>query len=160
MWHLNVDIVYDARDVHDPDGHRLRDHTGHRHQIISRIISDRRFYRWLFGMHRKFYKARDDKLMNNEGRGEGPIHITVAVYCRSGKHRSVAAAMVLRHIFQAEGWSREEVPTHLSRTQWGNKCCKGNCNECAQKPNQLSVLLNHSLQVWQEFTSARSRVGQ
>ena len=135
-------------------------HTCHHHQIIARILTDRFFNRRLDGMRRKFHKAWGYKLMNNEGRGEGPIHITVAVYCRSGKHRSVAAAIVLGHIFKAMGWSCEEEPTHLSRTQWGNKSCKWNCDECAQKPNQLSVLFNRALQLWQEFTSARSRVGQ
>ena len=118
------------------------------------------FRRWLSGMRRMLHEALGDKLTNNESRGEGAIHIKAAAYCKSGKHRSVAAAMVLRHIFQAEGWSCEEEPTHLSRAQWGNECCKGNCDECAQKPNQLSVLLKHALQAWQEFTSARSRVGQ
>ena len=71
LSHPNVDIVYDARVFKDPDGRWLFRHTGHNHQIISRIISNKIFKQRLSGIHRKFHEAWGDKLTNNEGRGDG-----------------------------------------------------------------------------------------
>ena len=79
----------------DPDGDR--DHTGRHQGIIARTVAHTAWAGWLRAAHRKLKEV----IRNWAG---GPI-IPVVVFCRSGRHRSVAASELLKGAFQhADGW--------------------------------------------------------
>ena len=83
------DIYLDARVFSDPDGDR--DHTGRHQSIIARMVAHTAWVGWLRAAHRKLKEA----FRNWIG---GPI-IPVVVFCRSGRHGSVAASELLKGAF-------------------------------------------------------------
>ena len=74
---------------------------------------------------------------------------TVALYCRSGKHRSVAIALILKHVLRAEGWDCIEL-AHLSSRSWGQWCCNGRCNTCLD-PARAQHAYAQALATWREI---------
>lgn len=141
------DVILDARMFPDPDAALLTRHSGRHHLIITRLCQHRNFGWWLQNAKAQFRKA----LHRQERRGTGPMgpKISVAVYCRRGKHRSVAAACILKHIFLMDGFRCPEI-SHLSYVHWRN-CCKMQCAECLQPPEELQVQLQHAYKHWSEL---------
>lgn len=141
------DVILDARMFPDPDAALLTRHSGRHHLIITRLCQHRNFGGWLQNAKSQFRQA----LHRQEKRGIGPMgpKISVAVYCRRGKHRSVAAACILKHIFLTEGFRCPEI-SHLSYAHWRN-CCKMQCAECLQPPEELQVQLHHAYKHWSEL---------
>ena len=75
------------------------------------------------------------------------VDVGVALYCKSGKRRSVATALILRRILQMEQWLVPEV-RHLSDKYWGRGCCHGRCGECTESPTQLWESIQNAHTVW------------
>lgn len=136
------DVILDARMFPDPDAALLTRHSGRHHLIIARICQHRNFRWWLQDAKIQYQKV----LQRCERRGVQTPKISIAVYCRRGKHRSVAAACILRHIFQCEGYHCPELQ-HLSYAHWRN-CCKMQCAECLHPPDELQVQLQHVYKQW------------
>lgn len=142
----DVDIFLDARMFPDPEAFTLTRHSGRHYKIVQRLCQHRNFPTWLKNAWHKFRKVA-------EARGEMWSRkqlmkpVTIGVYCRAGKHRSVAAAGILKHIFTATGYMCPEV-RHLSYAMWGRNCCKGRCEECQQPPPELQDTFNDALQRW------------
>jgi len=89
------DICLDARVFSDPDG--ARDHTGRHRDIIARMVDHQNFRSWMRNAHRTLKRV----FRNWTG---GPI-VPVVVFCRSGRHRSVAASELLEGaLLRVEGW--------------------------------------------------------
>ena len=89
------DIYLDARVFSDPDG--ARDHTGRHRDIIARMVDHQNFRSWMRNAHRTLKRV----FRNWTG---GPI-VPVVVFCRSGRHRSVAASELLKGaLLRVEGW--------------------------------------------------------
>ena len=111
------DIYLDARVFSDPDGDR--DHTGRHQSIIARMAAHTAWTGWLRAAHCKLKYV----LRNWNG---GPI-IPVVVFCRSGRHRSVAASELLKGAFwHVEGW--EFLPSiHISIDMEDAGCRCKNC---------------------------------
>lgn len=142
-----VDVVCDARDFPDPDARGLTWHTGHNHVIIARIVRHRNFRRWLRGFSLKFFEACRDKAGSDTGSGDGPVALAIAVYCKSGKHRSVATALILKRILTTEGWHCDAI-RHLSEKRW-ERSCRGRCEECTQPPDDLDEIYEQAVRIWQ-----------
>ena len=111
------DIFLDARVLSDPDGDR--DHTGRHQGIIARMVAHTAWAGWLRDAHRKLKEV----MRNWTG---SPI-IPVVVFCRSGRHRSVAASELLKGaVQQVEKW--EFLPSlHISIDMEHAGCCCKNC---------------------------------
>ena len=111
------DICLDARVFSDPDG--ARDHTGRHRDIIARMVGHQNFRSWMRNAHRTLKRV----FRNWTG---GPI-VPVVVFCRSGRHRSVAASELLKGTCsQVEGW--EFVPSlHISIDIDDRGCPCKNC---------------------------------
>ena len=91
------DIYLDARVLTDPDKGDLRDHNGRHHGIIARMVALKAWGDSLRHAHVTLERV----LRNCEG---GPI-LPVVVFCRSGRHRSVAASELLEGaLLRVEGW--------------------------------------------------------
>ena len=65
----------------------------------------------------------------------GERQFNVLTYCKSGRHRSVAAAHILAHLLQGEGFV-VEAPQHLCDFWWFSVPCqrryRGGCWECTR----------------------------
>ena len=107
----------------DPDKGHLRRHTGRHHEIIARMVAHKMFGSWVRNAHRTLAKV----FINWGG---GPI-LPAVVYCRSGRHRSVAASEILKEVLSlVEGW--KFAPTiHVSIDIEGEGC---RCKSC--KPDR------------------------
>lgn len=151
-------LVIDARYFPDPHSQDYTRHTGVHHEIIKRICQHRNFESWLAWVKRQFTRAHVsavraascDAAVTSVSvlAGTPPAQsLTLAVYCRSGKHRSVAAATILSHVLRAQGWACPP-PRHLSKARWGKFCCRGLCEECLNPPAQLQETLDAALRAW------------
>ena len=76
----------------------------------------------------------------------GLEQITLAIYCRHGKHRSVAAALILGHILQAEGF--DCCTEHLASQHWP---CTIGCRVCANPPAALYRSVEQALEIWRQL---------
>lgn len=140
------DVILDARMFPDPDAALLTRHSGRHHRIITRLCQHRNFPSWLNNAKRRFKEA----FMSVGKRGSpSPQSLSVAVYCRRGKHRSVAAACILHHIFESEGFECPQIK-HLSYAHWRN-CCRLECWECQNPPDEIQVQLQNALKQWREL---------
>ena len=92
------DIYLDARVLTDPDKGDLRDHNGRHHAIIAGMVRHEAWDDWL----RHAHVALERVFRNWKG---GPM-LPVVVFCRSGRHRSVAAAELLKYVCLRLKWYR------------------------------------------------------
>ena len=112
-------IHLDARVFSDPGKRDLGRHTGRHHEIIARMVAHEKFRSWMRNAHRTFAKV----FINWDG---GPI-LPAVVFCRSGKHRGVAASEILKGVLsRVEGW--KFAPTiHMSIDIEREGCRCDNC---------------------------------
>lgn len=140
-----ADLLIDARVFPDPEALSLTRHTGHHPEIVSRISKHWNFRRWLRGVRKKLVEA----IKNADVAAPTRNKIVVAVYCRAGKHRSVAASIILERIFKNECWEVPQI-THLSSVRGWGKSCKGKCEECIKEPDPTREdALKNAWEVWQ-----------
>ena len=139
---FRADVIIDTRSFDDPNRNCGLGHTGHHPDIISRVVRHHTFRDWLAGVQRQIFAASTGcEVKANADLG-------VALYCKSGKHRSVASSFILKYIFEAEGWMCPEVH-HLSQLAWGRyNCCRGLCSECTGKPPSLHAALQQAHRTW------------
>ncbi|CAJ1437244.1 unnamed protein product, partial [Effrenium voratum] len=140
------EIILDARMFPDPDAMHLTRHSGRHHLIISRLVQHRNFRVWL-GIAKRRFREVVTRIERRGPRSE--MKLSVAVYCRRGKHRSVAAACILHHIFQAEGFQCPDIK-HLSYKHW-KSCCKMACKECQEPPEELQGILQSATKLWRDL---------
>ena len=110
-------VIADTRMFHDPAASELRRHTGKHPEILWRMCNHRCFSDWFLHVRHGVYERFD--------RGEHLV--CLALFCKSGRHRSVAAAEFAEHAAHKEGWSCDVV--HLSKRAWK---CKRDCRECGE----------------------------
>jgi len=144
---LKVDVFVDARNFPDPECRTLTRHTGHNHEIIARLVGHRNFQSWLGSVKVDFHQA-----CAQGGNAGSDLQLTIAVYCRAGKHRSVAGAIVLQHILTQEGWECP-MPRHLSQSRWSKACCKGNCQDCRYPPPSHKDVLDRAFDIWRNCSA-------
>ena len=135
---IDSNLIFDARDFPDPNSWALCQlgHSGRHYKIVANLICHPNFAKWLKDVKKDF----QDELEKTAG------DISVAIYCRRGKHRSVAATVILRHILESEGYECEEW--HLSNRRW---CCKLNCDVCCNPPEDMKGHLDHAFNCWCSF---------
>jgi len=113
------DIYLDARVFTGPDGEGLRDHNGRHHGIIAGMVAHNAWGDWLRHAHVTLERV----FRNWEG---GPM-LPVVVFCRSGRHRSVAAAEILKYAFVRLKWYKFAPTMHITIDIEGAGC---RCQEC------------------------------
>lgn len=136
---VDANIILDARDFPDPNSWALSQlgHSGRHHQIVANLVCHRNFWCWLREAKSRFHREW--------GRCESD-DFSLAIYCRRGKHRSVAALVILRHILEAEG--HECSQWHVSYKQW---CCYLSCDICCNPPAELQAHLDQAFEYWRNF---------
>ena len=111
---VQADVFVDARGFTDPDSSHLRKHIGQHPEIIRRIVEHSQFRPWLKSVKTAVATAATNRCTTE---------ITIAIFCRSGKHRSVACSLILQDLLSAPS------PRHLSEGTW-LRCCRGECATC------------------------------
>ena len=109
----------DARNFHDPDPGPLRDHSGLHPDIVERLVGCDIFPQWL-------EDARDNiSIAIQRARDTTARLVTILVYCNAGRHRSVAAAEVIKHSVETVEGLRTLPTVHLSaRFNRGHCACR------------------------------------
>ena len=118
-------IALDCRMFPDPDHHnRDRDsvnHLGFSPRIIVGVVRHRNFAEWL--RHVKRRVLQEEITMNRHG-----DMLALCTYCKSGRHRSVACAVIMEYILSNLGYT-VTTATHLASHKWQQRTCN-HCHEC------------------------------
>ena len=118
----HVDYALDCRSFADPDYSRdQRNHTGHHPMIQMGIASNLLFVQLLRMVH------------NVLARLGGQRHVTLALACRSGRHRSVACVEVLSTCLRYCGvWTNVVHHSQNKRDGWRDLCGGQDfCEQCS-----------------------------
>ena len=116
------DIYLDARVFTDPDKGDLRDHNGRHHRIIAGMVGHPAWGDWLRHAH-----VTLERVCRNWSSATGETMLPVVVFCRSGRHRSVAAAEILKYAFVRLKWYKFAPTMHITIDEEGAGC---RCPEC------------------------------
>ena len=118
-------IAVDCRMFPDPDHHnRPRDsvnHLGFSPTIILGVVRHRNFMEWLRDVKRRV--LQEEITMNRHG-----DMLALCTYCKSGRHRSVACAVIMEYILSNLGYT-VTTATHLAGHRWQRRTCN-HCHEC------------------------------
>ena len=132
-------MLVDARCFRDPHKGQFRSHVGYHPRIVEGLCKSPLVVDWLLAVQQALRRV-------TSSRG---TCLQIAVFCNAGRHRSVAGALILKHILTLEGW---ECPLlrHLSRAAWA-PTCGGRCGECTSgPPESLRTALDALYRVWKE----------
>eukprot|EP00929_Paragymnodinium_shiwhaense_P095160 TRINITY_DN56118_c0_g4_i2.p2 TRINITY_DN56118_c0_g4~~TRINITY_DN56118_c0_g4_i2.p2 ORF type:complete len:283 (+),score=63.15 TRINITY_DN56118_c0_g4_i2:210-1058(+) len=152
LGYYHVDYIVDARRFPDPDGQSRTQHIGINPAIMARISKHAGFptfmRQWRRDMQTKLDKYRR-VFAQQADLGELNHEFVVAVYCKSGKHRSVAVAEMFAFIFrEVERFPDVPEVVHLSRARWGRNICKGGCLECKPFSELRQASLQRAADLW------------
>ncbi|MCP4242686.1 MAG: hypothetical protein GY772_19190 [bacterium] len=134
-------LSFDVRKFRDPyaesHGEDLRGHVGVNPEIIRRFVDAPRFLEWVQFIKGLVVPALD------RGRENPPV---IVFCCNKGRHRSVAATVVISHVLEFEGYVVERV--HLMRDTWMRGTCEGTCPACASRSDRRSEALAKAVRLW------------
>jgi hypothetical protein len=140
----DVDLVLDARHFPAPNAGHVTRCTGVHPEIIDRLVHHSHFKWYLKDVVKRQWK---EILAKKRAEGDVAPSLVIAVYCRSGKHRSVAVAECLKYIGEKAESLDVLERRDLSRARWG-KICKGGCNDCAGYSQMRQSAFEHAMRVW------------
>ena len=133
---LHVDAFADVRGAvgrgrfPNPAGLRCGHHVGFHPTIVAGLVNAPYFREWLGMVKRTVHNLYHHS-------SESDCDKTLALYCKSGRHRSVAAVFILKHCLRGElssesdsgeGWFVTTSHVTLQRGRW--RGCEGTCPEC------------------------------
>lgn len=171
LGHPDTEIIVDARPFPDPAAmaNGMTRHTGHHPSIIGRICRHKNFRSWLQRVKDSWNdvldtvdragaststtatrSSRSSPGATSASTRSTPLKrvVTLATYCRSGKHRSVATSEIFQHIFQAEGL-RCRPTVHLSQqAQAWRRMCGGKCIECTEPSEEKQDSFRGAAELW------------
>ena len=130
--------MYDLRSFHDPhSSKKLRRHVGFHPEIIKGLVhSDSPdFLQWLMRVRDELLNA----LLNDK---HPPVFV---FYCKSGRHRSVAASEIVKYCLEQDNRMRIHV-WHFAQQFWHRSTCEGRCKVC--RNNIVTPALRLSANFW------------
>ncbi len=145
-------VLLDAQPFHDPHAGRLKNHTGMHPENIARVIQHEKFREWIL-------EARDlilDAVRRHTSEGRsGPV--LVVVYCRAGKHRSVACVHIIMYALQVVEGIECLAVRHLRLKP--QRCRASGCTACVAdvdpaKDRVREAHLEMAAGVWSGLSSA------
>ena len=112
----------------DPEGRPCKSHTGYHHQILKGIALSHTFIDFVNKNKRLIFEAKVASALYAATRYETKTRIFI--WCRSGRHRSVALTVLLKAMLEYDGFVVEKI--NLTRS-W-RYLCGGpkKCDVCAE----------------------------
>lgn len=133
---IDCDLAVDARCFRDPGAGALKAHDGHHPDIMTRMVRHERFPQWFRDL-----RCNMERIARSL-RG-GPL--TVAIFCRSGRHRCVAGSLMLEHVAHKVG-----VPIDSIEHATLDPC---SCPECTWHSRgaaaRVQRVMSQALQIWE-----------
>ena len=142
--------VFDTRMFHDAgDSRQLCKHVGSNEDIVQGIVQHRRFPQFLDSLWYAW-----DMISRNLSKGS---QVRIVMYCKSGRHRSVAAALIAHHLFQTtRGLPVPQGTVHLC-SQWWAFLCPRNCPQCTQQSHIRDAALQKAREMWKELLERKEQ---
>lgn len=110
----DFDFFLDMRPFQDPDAGELRRHDGRHPAIIRRMVQKRpEFTRFLEDVDRVLSEVREGAESGRQSR--------VMMFCRKGRHRSVAGTLIFAHLARQSGVPCDVL--HLDLERCGCELC-------------------------------------
>lgn len=126
MGYPSVNVLCDCRIFPDYGQERLRGHPGGHPVTVAQVARHDNFRPLLRSIHEQWGAPSTESAR------------VMAFFCKSGKHRSVAVATILKRICEEEGL--EVDLRHLSCTRWHGQhgSCAACCAPSADRDNALA----------------------
>ncbi len=132
--------VLDCRAFNDPEARRERGHVGLHPRIVEKVVTHRKFSRWLVNLKVGWARA-----MNDAAKGST---VVLLCYCKSGRHRSVACALIAGHLFEVTtGMPAPETVDHVCRQHWA-RLCGPQCRWCTVADEERDMALKQAREQW------------
>ena len=138
-----VDLFFSFLDVYTPNGDDyLRTHCGENAEMMGEMIHNpttRPQFKWHLWRLQAFIKQFIDEFPDHKD-------ITIALVCRSGRHRSVCVAAFLEFCLLFEGFDCNTV--HINDEGWKQLCTT--CRLCGACPEIKNGLYDDVLAMWRD----------
>ena len=134
---LQVDYVYNCTEVGDVKSKRLLHHWGENTNTMRSMIQTKFARNCMEFLH-------DDLRYLSEGEGK---QIGILMLCRSGKHRSVAAAAMFRSCLRCTRRFDEMRTVHLSANRWPRQFCT-TCVDCHKDAPDRDAVQDDIAAMW------------
>eukprot|EP00435_Cladocopium_sp_Y103_P040554 s2415_g11.t1 len=125
-------FVVDMRSFYDPGCGPLKRHDGRHNEIIRRMVHHHLFT----DLVRDLRQQLEEHLEDQSNRS-----VKFLLFCKSGRHRSVAAGGLLHYILLSEGYSS----TELHHVSLGDGC---GCDICSKPSAQRCLACEEGLRKW------------
>ena len=123
-----VDLFFSFLDIYTPNGDKnLRNHCGENAEIMGEMIHNQKTrpkFKWHLWKLKAFIKQFIDEFPDHKD-------ITIALVCRSGRHRSVCVAAYLERCLLFEKIDVETI--HVNDDRWNYLCTS--CRLCGRCPD-------------------------
>ena len=133
----------DARWFRDPNYRKVCLHTGYHPMIIHNVVNHSYFQHWLRCVHEKvmaLFSDTDD--------------LSISIFCVSGRHRSVSAALILDEIARRHDWRCQVVHLNPDVDEHTRQCASCQCKTDADVHLKATAMAN-VFDVWNSFSSAK-----
>lgn len=125
-------FVVDMRSFYDPGCGPLKRHDGRHNEIIRRMVHHHLFTDLVSDLRTQLEEHLEDQSNRS---------VKFLLFCKSGRHRSVAAGGLLHYILLSEGYSSAE----LHHVSLGDGC---GCDLCSKPSAQRCLACEEGLRKW------------
>jgi len=137
------DSLTQSQQVADERAEHLTRHIGRHPKIVTRITRHTQFPAFIEDIRQRWERVLAKRISEKK-----PPDMVVAVYSRTGKHRCVAIAEVLRHIYAASPEVGAVDVQHLSTPNWTVGTCNETCSECNAASGERIESMQLAEQIW------------
>ena len=136
-------VLLDTRELSDPNRRRGVNRLGSHWTVLQSIAEHLRFPSWWQTTMSRISKLLSQRLQAEAAARRAdapparvPPPLAIVTFCKKGRHRSVATAVLISHILSDLGW---QVTTSRQMRPWW---AFGACNECTacRVPPSLEIL--------------------
>jgi hypothetical protein len=146
-WAGHMIVPVDCRMFFDPAGHT--GHVGLHSRVVEGVVRHPEFAAWMAGVVRGIDSHVQEAA--SQGTPARGLRVVVAFYCKSGRHRSVAAASLVAGCIATSDFERLGLvfgdTTHLARGFWGGRMCNG-CAECHEIDRRKRMAQDTARRLW------------
>ncbi len=151
-------LVFDCRSMRDPNdavGALLRQHTGCHPLNLERLLQDDNFDRWLVSVSKWLGRTLEEAATRPIRHTGDRVPVNIVLYCKKGRHRSVAACLILVHLLEASRRTPGvDSIEHTTRGFWNRFCDGLDCRECCGPSITRDRVLAVARERWRQLLQA------